>query len=66
MAPAGRKPRKGRRELSKAYGTRAISPNAVRENVVTMEDIAGAVFFLFDNRGVNGIDLKVDGGGLLV
>ena len=31
-----------------------------------MEDIAGAVFFLFDNRGVNGIDLKVDGGGLLV
>ena len=47
-------------------GSRAISPNAVRENVVTMEDIAGAVFFLFDNRGVNGIDLKVDGGGLLV
>jgi NAD(P)-dependent dehydrogenase (short-subunit alcohol dehydrogenase family) len=34
--------------------------------VAEMADIAHAVFFLMDNRAVNGIDLQVDGGALLV
>jgi len=34
--------------------------------VPEMADIAHAVFFLMDNRAVNGIDLEIDAGGLLV
>jgi hypothetical protein len=33
---------------------------------VTMEDIVDAVDFLIRNRSVNGIDLYVDGGWLLL
>jgi NAD(P)-dependent dehydrogenase (short-subunit alcohol dehydrogenase family) len=31
-----------------------------------MDDIVHAVFFLLDNRAVNGIDLEIDGGIQLV
>ncbi len=34
--------------------------------VATMEDVVHAVFFLLDNRAVNGIDLEIDGGIQLV
>jgi NAD(P)-dependent dehydrogenase (short-subunit alcohol dehydrogenase family) len=33
---------------------------------VTMEDIVGAVVFLLENRSVNGENLHVDGGWLLL
>ena len=33
--------------------------------LVTMDEIAGAVLFLLDNGGVNGVNLAVDGGWLL-
>jgi NAD(P)-dependent dehydrogenase (short-subunit alcohol dehydrogenase family) len=33
--------------------------------LATMEDVAGAVLFLLDNRSVNGVNLDVDGGWLL-
>jgi NAD(P)-dependent dehydrogenase (short-subunit alcohol dehydrogenase family) len=34
--------------------------------LATMEDIVHAVFFLLDNRAVNGVDLEIDGGIQLV
>jgi NAD(P)-dependent dehydrogenase (short-subunit alcohol dehydrogenase family) len=34
--------------------------------VATMDDVVHAVFFLLDNRAVNGVDLEVDGGIQLV
>ncbi|MDB6043999.1 MAG: short-chain dehydrogenase [Gammaproteobacteria bacterium] len=34
--------------------------------LVTLEDCAGAVVFLLDNRGVNGVNLAVDGGWTLL
>jgi NAD(P)-dependent dehydrogenase (short-subunit alcohol dehydrogenase family) len=34
--------------------------------VATMDDVVHAVFFLLDNRAVNGIDLEIDGGIQLV
>jgi NAD(P)-dependent dehydrogenase (short-subunit alcohol dehydrogenase family) len=34
--------------------------------LATMHDIAGATLFLLDNQGVNGINLRVDGGWLLM
>jgi len=34
--------------------------------LATMRDIAGATLFLLDNQGVNGINLRVDGGWLLM
>jgi hypothetical protein len=30
-----------------------------------MEDITGAVVFLLENRGTNGVNLNVDGGWML-
>jgi len=33
--------------------------------LATTEDVVGAVAFLFENRGVNGINLVIDGGWLL-
>jgi NAD(P)-dependent dehydrogenase (short-subunit alcohol dehydrogenase family) len=33
--------------------------------LVTMKEIVGAVVFLLDNTGVNGVNLAVDGGWLL-
>jgi len=33
--------------------------------LVTMEDVTGAVVFLLENRGVNGVNLVVDGGWTL-
>lgn len=33
--------------------------------LVTMEDITGAVVFLLENRGTNGVNLNVDGGWML-
>jgi NAD(P)-dependent dehydrogenase (short-subunit alcohol dehydrogenase family) len=33
--------------------------------VCTVEDVTGAVLFLLDNRGVDGVNLTVDGGWLL-
>jgi len=50
-------------------------PPAVLENVLartptgrlaTMDDIAGAAEFLLENRAVNGVNLEVDGGWLLL
>jgi NAD(P)-dependent dehydrogenase (short-subunit alcohol dehydrogenase family) len=34
--------------------------------LATMNDIISAVFFLLDNRAVNGLDLEIDGGAQLV
>ena len=34
--------------------------------LATTQDVAGAVLFLLDNRGVNGVNLTVDGGWLLL
>jgi len=34
--------------------------------LATMEDIAGAVIFLMENQAVNGVNLNVDGGWLLL
>jgi NAD(P)-dependent dehydrogenase (short-subunit alcohol dehydrogenase family) len=34
--------------------------------LVTMEDVVGAVVFLLENRSVNGVNLAVDGGWLLL
>jgi hypothetical protein len=31
-----------------------------------MQDVAGATLFLLDNQGVNGVNLRVDGGSLLM
>ena len=33
--------------------------------LVKMEDITGAVVFLLENRGTNGVNLNVDGGWML-
>jgi NAD(P)-dependent dehydrogenase (short-subunit alcohol dehydrogenase family) len=33
---------------------------------VTTEDVVGAVVFLLENRSVNGVNLAVDGGWLLL
>ena len=33
--------------------------------LVTMDEVVGAVEFLLDNSGVNGVNLAVDGGWLL-
>jgi NAD(P)-dependent dehydrogenase (short-subunit alcohol dehydrogenase family) len=34
--------------------------------LATMQDVAGATLFLLDNQGVNGVNLRVDGGSLLM
>ena len=34
--------------------------------LATMRDVAGATLFLLDNQGVNGVNLRVDGGTLLM
>jgi NAD(P)-dependent dehydrogenase (short-subunit alcohol dehydrogenase family) len=33
--------------------------------LVTMDEVVGSVLFLLDNRGVNGVNLYMDGGWLL-
>ncbi len=45
--------------------------DAIREKtptgrLVTLEEVVGATVFLLENRGVNGVDLYVDGGWLLM
>jgi len=42
---------------------RARTPSG---RLATMEDVSHAVLFLLDNRGVNGVNLEVDGGWLLL
>lgn len=44
-------------------GVRARTPTGC---LVATEDIVGAVVFLLENRGVNGVNLEVDGGWLLL
>jgi quercetin dioxygenase-like cupin family protein len=41
-------------------------PPGPRRGAVTMEDVVGAVVFLLENRSVNGVNLAVDGGWLLL
>jgi NAD(P)-dependent dehydrogenase (short-subunit alcohol dehydrogenase family) len=52
-----------------AKGDTALEPVRNRtpgRRLVTMEDVAGAVVFLLENRAVNGVNLAVDGGWLLL
>ena len=52
-----------------AKGEAALAPVRDRTpsgRLVTMEDIVGAVVFLLENRSVNGENLHVDGGWLLL
>jgi NAD(P)-dependent dehydrogenase (short-subunit alcohol dehydrogenase family) len=52
-----------------AKGEPALEPVRQRtpsRRLVTMEDIVGAVVFLLENRSVNGENLHVDGGWLLL
>ena len=52
-----------------AKGEPALEPVRQRtpsRRLVTMEDIVGAVVFLLENRAVNGENLHVDGGWLLL
>jgi NAD(P)-dependent dehydrogenase (short-subunit alcohol dehydrogenase family) len=52
-----------------AKGEAALEPVRNRtpsRRLVTMEDIVGAVVFLLENRSVNGENLHVDGGWLLL
>jgi NAD(P)-dependent dehydrogenase (short-subunit alcohol dehydrogenase family) len=44
-------------------GVRSRTPG---RRLVTMEDVVGAVVFLLENRSVNGVNLPVDGGWLLL
>ncbi|MGA7325649.1 MAG: SDR family oxidoreductase [Rhodomicrobium sp.] len=43
---------------------RAVARTPTRQ-LATMNDVAGAVLFLLDNKAVNGVNLNVDGGWLL-
>lgn len=36
------------------------------KRLATMEDVAGSVLFLLDNQSVNGVNLEVDGGWMLM
>jgi NAD(P)-dependent dehydrogenase (short-subunit alcohol dehydrogenase family) len=52
-----------------AKGEAALEPVRNRTpggRLVTMEDVVGAVVFLLENRAVNGVNLAVDGGWLLL
>jgi NAD(P)-dependent dehydrogenase (short-subunit alcohol dehydrogenase family) len=52
-----------------AKGDAALEPVRNRTpggRLVTMEDVVGAVVFLLENRSVNGVNLAVDGGWLLL
>ena len=52
-----------------AKGEVALEPVRNRTpggRLVTMEDVVGAVVFLLENRSVNGVNLAVDGGWLLL
>jgi NAD(P)-dependent dehydrogenase (short-subunit alcohol dehydrogenase family) len=52
-----------------AKGEAALAPVRDRTpsgRLVTMEDVVGAVVFLLENRSVNGVNLAVDGGWLLL
>jgi NAD(P)-dependent dehydrogenase (short-subunit alcohol dehydrogenase family) len=52
-----------------AKGDAALEPVRNRTpggRLVTMEDVVGAVVFLLENRAVNGVNLAVDGGWLLL
>ena len=52
-----------------AKGEAALEPVRNRTpggRLVTMEDVVGAVVFLLENRSVNGVNLAVDGGWLLL
>lgn len=44
----------------------AIRARTPTGQLVTMQDIVGAVVFLLENTGVNGVDLSVDGGWVLL
>jgi NAD(P)-dependent dehydrogenase (short-subunit alcohol dehydrogenase family) len=52
-----------------AKGDTALEPVRNRtpgRRLVTMQDVVGAVVFLLENRAVNGVNLAVDGGWLLL
>jgi NAD(P)-dependent dehydrogenase (short-subunit alcohol dehydrogenase family) len=52
-----------------AKGEAALEPVRNRTpggRLVTMQDVVGAVVFLLENRAVNGVNLAVDGGWLLL
>jgi NAD(P)-dependent dehydrogenase (short-subunit alcohol dehydrogenase family) len=52
-----------------AKGDTALEPVRNRtpgRRLVTMKDVVGAVVFLLENRAVNGVNLAVDGGWLLL
>ena len=44
----------------------AVRDRTPSGRLVTMEDVVGAVVFLLENRSVNGVNLDVDGGWLLL
>jgi len=44
----------------------AVRDRTPGRRLVTMEDVVGAVVFLLENRSVNGVNLAVDGGWLLL
>jgi NAD(P)-dependent dehydrogenase (short-subunit alcohol dehydrogenase family) len=44
----------------------AVRDRTPTRRLVTMQDVVGAVVFLLENRSVNGVNLHVDGGWLLL
>jgi NAD(P)-dependent dehydrogenase (short-subunit alcohol dehydrogenase family) len=44
-------------------GVRSRTPTG---RLVTMQDVVGAVVFLLENSAINGVELRVDGGSLLM
>jgi NAD(P)-dependent dehydrogenase (short-subunit alcohol dehydrogenase family) len=44
----------------------AVRKRTPTGRLVTMRDVVGAVAFLLENRSVNGVNLAVDGGWLLL
>jgi NAD(P)-dependent dehydrogenase (short-subunit alcohol dehydrogenase family) len=44
----------------------AVRDRTPTRRLTTMQDVAGAVVFLLENRSVNGVNLHVDGGWLLL
>jgi NAD(P)-dependent dehydrogenase (short-subunit alcohol dehydrogenase family) len=50
-------------------GDKVLEPIRARTptgRLVTMQDVVGAVVFLLENRSMNGADLRIDGGTLLL
>jgi NAD(P)-dependent dehydrogenase (short-subunit alcohol dehydrogenase family) len=51
---------------AKDQALEAVRARTPGRRLVTMEDVVGAVVFLLENRAVNGVNLAVDGGWLLL